>query len=161
MIIFAIDPGSTQSAFCMMGEDAHPISFDKRPNEDIIPLLRNYAGHKPTVVIERVASYGMPVGREVFDTCEWIGRYTQVAKDLALDVEYILRQEEKLFICKSPKANDATIRKALIDRFAVHDFKSGKGTKQNPDFFYGFRADCWSAFAVAVSFLCKHNKFTM
>lgn len=161
MMIFAIDPGSTQSAYCMMGEDALPISFDKVPNEDLIVRLRNYGKSRPTVVIERVASYGMPVGREVFDTCEWIGRYTQVAKDLALDVEYILRQEEKLHICKSPKANDATIRKALIDRFAKHDFKTGKGTKANPDFFYGFKADCWSAFAVAISFLCKQNKLTM
>lgn len=161
MMIFAIDPGSTQSAYCMMGENALPIAFDKVPNLDIIALLRNYGKSRPTVVIERVASYGMPVGREVFDTCEWIGRYTQVAKDLALDVEYILRQEEKLFICKSPKANDATIRKALIDRFAKHDFKTGKGTKKAPDFFYGFKADCWSAFAVAVSFLCKHNKLTV
>lgn len=161
MMIFAIDPGSTQSAYCMMGDDALPIAFDKRPNEDLIALLRNYGKSRPTVVIERVASYGMPVGREVFDTCEWIGRYTQVAKDLALDVEYILRQEEKLHICKSPKANDATIRKALIDRFAKHDFKTGKGTKKDPDFFFGFKADCWSAFAIAVSFLCKHNKLTI
>ncbi len=161
MMIFAIDPGSTQSAYCMMGEDARPISFEKRPNEDLITLLRNYALHKPTVVIERVASYGMPVGREVFDTCEWIGRYTQVAKDLALPVEYILRQEEKLHICKSPKANDATIRKALIDRFAKHDFKTGKGNSHSPDFFYGFKADVWMAFAVGVSYLCKQNKLIM
>lgn len=161
MMIFAIDPGSTMSAYCMMGEDALPIAFDKVPNLDIVALLRYYGKCNPTVVIERVASYGMPVGREVFDTCEWIGRYTQVAKDLALDVEFILRQEEKLHICKSPKANDATIRRALIDRFATHDFKTGKGNSRNPDFFYGFKADCWSAFAVAVSFLCKHNKLTI
>lgn len=161
MMIFAIDPGSTQSAYCMMGEDALPISFDKVPNLDIIALLRHYGKSHPTVIIERVASYGMPVGREVFDTCEWIGRYTQVAKDLALDVEYILRQEEKLHICKSPKANDATIRKALIDRFATHDFVSGKGTKKDPDFFFGFKADVWSAFCVGCVFLCKQNKLTM
>lgn len=161
MMIFAIDPGSTQSAYCMMGEDALPIAFDKVPNLDIVALLRNYGKSRPVVVIERVASYGMPVGREVFDTCEWIGRYTQVAKDLALDVEYILRQEEKLHICKSPKANDATIRKALIDRFAKHDFKTGKGNSHNPDFFYNFRADIWAAFSVGVVYLCKLNKLTI
>ena len=155
MMIFAIDPGSTQSAYCMMGEDALPIAFDKVPNLDIVALLRNYGKSRPVVVIERVASYGMPVGREVFDTCEWIGRYTQVAKDLALDVEYILRQEEKLHICKSPKANDATIRRALIDRFATHDFKTGKGNSNNPDFFFGFKADCWSAYSTGLAWLCK------
>lgn len=161
MMIFAIDPGSAQSAYCMMGEDALPIAFDKVPNLDIIALLRNYGKSRPTVVIERVASYGMPVGREVFDTCEWIGRYTQVAKDLALDVEYILRQEEKLHICKSPKANDATIRRALIDRFAKHDLHNGRGTKKDPDFFYGFKADVWSAFSTGLTWLCKQGIVTM
>lgn len=160
-MIFAIDPGSTQSAYCMMGRDARPIHFAKLPNEDLILLLRNYSVHISTVVIERVASYGMPVGREVFDTCEWIGRYTQVAADLKLPVEYILRQEEKLAICKSPKANDATIRKALIDRFAKHDFKTGKGRSSSPDFFYGFKADVWSAFSVGISFLAKRGDIVL
>lgn len=160
-MLFAVDPGSAQSAYCMLDKNARPIHFAKLPNEDLIPLLRNYSVHMKSVVIERVASYGMPVGREVFDTCEWIGRYTQVAVDLKLPVEYILRQEEKLTICKSPKANDATIRKALIDRFASHDFRSGKGTKKDPDFFYGFKADCWMAFAVGVSYLAKNGQIIL
>ena len=159
MTILAIDPGSSMSAYCVMDDAAVPVNFAKVPNADLIPIIGGTAAD--TVVIERVASYGMPVGREVFDTCEWIGRYTQVAKDLAIDVEYILRQEEKLHICKSPKANDATIRKALIDRFATHDFVSGKGTKKDPDFFFGFKADVWSAFCVGCVFLCKQNKLTM
>lgn len=155
MIIFAIDPGCAQSAYCMMDRDAVPLHFDKVPNEDLISILRNYAKSLTAVVIERVASYGMPVGREVFETCEWIGRYTQVATDLKLPVEYVFRQEEKLAICHSPKATDATIRKALIDRFARHDLKTGKGNSHSPDFFYGFKADIWTAFATGISWLCK------
>lgn len=161
MLIFAIDPGSTESAYCMMTDDAHPMYFAKVPNADLIPLLRIYAHFIHTVVIERVASYGMPVGREVFDTCEWIGRFTQTATDQKIPVDYVLRQEEKLAICKSPKANDATIRKALIDRFATHDFTNGKGTKKNPDFFYGFKADIWSSYAVGISYLSRNNYITL
>ena len=157
MILFAIDPGSTESAYCMMGQDARPIAFAKVPNHDAVAVLRNYAGSLTAVVIERVASYGMPVGREVFDTCEWIGRFAQVASDLGLPVEYVFRQEEKLTVCKSPKANDATIRRALIDRFASHDLSNGKGTKKNPDFFYGFKADCWSAFCVGLVSLSRRG----
>ena len=156
MLICAIDPGSTESAYCLMGSDAKPHLFAKVANNDINLLIRNYAPNLTAVVIERVASYGMPVGREVFDTCEWIGRFTQTAADQKIPVNYVLRQEEKLAICKSPKANDATIRRALIDRFAVHDFKNGKGTKKNPDFFYGFKADCWAAYSVALVYL--HRK---
>lgn len=161
MMIFAIDPGSTQSAYCMMNGDALPLHFDKVPNAELVSLIRTYSKSLTAVIIERVASYGMPVGREIFDTCEWIGRYTQVADDLNLPVEYILRQEEKLFICKSPKANDATIRKALIDRFATHDFKTGKGNSRSPDFFYGFKADEWMAFATGIVYLCKKGNISI
>ena len=64
-----------------------------------------------------------------------------------MDVEFVTRKEEKLAICHSMKANDATIRQALVDRFAPGTPNHGKGNKKKPGFFYGFSADMWSAFA--------------
>ena len=106
-----------------------------------------------------IASYGMPVGKEVFDTCVWIGRFIEdmncIPQDRITVTEYIYRKDEKINICNSMKAKDSNIRQALIDRFAQHDFKNGKGKKSNPDFFYGFSKDVWSAFAVGITYLDK------
>lgn len=48
------------------------------------------------LVIEMIASYGMPVGKEVFETCVWIGRFVELAKIQNIDVEYIYRKDKKI-----------------------------------------------------------------
>jgi hypothetical protein len=60
--------------------------------------------------------------------------------------------DEKKTICHNPRANDSTIRQALIDRFAYGVPNKGKGSKKDPGWFYGFHADVWSAYAVAVTY---------
>ena len=159
-MILAIDPGNVETAYVLIGDDRKPLEFGKVDNETMLEyVLHRFAhGEKPEVVaIEMVASYGMAVGASVFQTCVMIGRLTEAARLLGFPVEYVYRMEEKMAICHDSKAKDANIRQALIDRFAQHDFKNGKGTKKNPDWFYGFAKDEWAAYAVGITHLDKKN----
>lgn len=153
--IIAIDPGTTQSAFCIIeSDDMRPKLFGKYSNPYVLAAL-NGMQTAQIAVIERLACYGMPVGREVLETCEWVGRFSEAACRAGKAVHYVYRQDEKMTLCHNARANDATIKRALIDRFAQHDLRSGKGTKAKPDWFYGFAADVWQAYAVGVTWLDK------
>ena len=136
-----------------------PLEFGKVDNEELRSKLvfANEQGWQ-WAAIEMVASYGMAVGREVFDTVLWIGRfYEALSIQMAQKPRLLCRIEEKRHICHDSRANDPAIRRALIDRFATHDLKNGKGTSKNPDFFYGFKADIWAAYAVGLTANENHN----
>jgi len=150
MVLFSIDPGNEYSAYCIMNDSYALIEFAKLPNREAMDVMLQKLDKVDLVVIERVASYGLAVGREVFETCEWIGRFAQEAEK-KVKTEYLYRKDEKIWICGSMKAKDANIRQALIDRFAKFDLKNGKGTKKNPDVFYGVSKDVWAAIAIAVT----------
>lgn len=156
-LIFAIDPGNTQSGYAVVEHDGEKIlrvvEKGKTENSKIFELLEKYDESVP-VAIEMVASYGMPVGMEVFDTCVWIGRFAQAAKGHR--IELIYRKEEKLCLCGSLKAKDGNICQALVDRFAPGQPNKGKGTKKEPGFFYGFSKDMWAAMAVATTYFDKY-----
>ena len=88
----------------------------------------------------------MPVGREVFETVYWIGRFAQAAQP----VEHTLvsRGAVKMHLCGSKRAKDSNIRQALIDRFGG---SAAIGRKADPGPLYGISGDVWSALAVAVT----------
>lgn len=158
--IFAIDPGNENSAYCIIdSETLKPLDFAKVPNNVLYDLIRDRRfGETDQSVIEMIASYGMAVGKEVFETIFWIGRFYEVLEQkCVIPPQRLYRKEEKLHICHDSRAKDTNIRQALIDRFAQHDLKNGKGTKKDPDWFYGFKADVWAAYAVAITFAEVHT----
>lgn len=158
-MILAVDPGNLQSAYCIIDKQTYkPIEFGKIDNNELRTKMCEDLRFYPieSFVIEMIASYGMAVGKEVFDTCVWIGRFIETFK--CPFTYYIYRKEEKLNLCGSMKAKDSNIRQALIDRFATFDFKNGKGTKKQQDIFYGFSKDIWAAYAVGITWLDKQKE---
>jgi hypothetical protein len=146
----AIDPGPVESGWCVIDEAHKPHVFGKQPNEEILREVRATAASD--LAIEMVASYGMAVGREVFETCVWIGRFLEASEDnpWIFRRQLIYRRDVKLHHCGSARAKDANITQALKDRFAYGVSNHGKGTKAEPGWFHGFKADIWQAYALAV-----------
>lgn len=155
-MILAIDPGNIQSAFCLIDTKTYkPIEIGKIDNYEMVKRIETL--EYDAVVIEMIASYGMAVGKTVFDTCVWIGQFIANAlyKNKDIRTEYVYRKEVKMNLCGSMRAKDGNIMQALIDRFAPYTRNYGKGIKSNPGWFYGFSADIWQAYAVGVTYLDK------
>lgn len=119
------------------------------PNMTLLELVRVWDGE---LAIEMIASYGMAVGKEIFDTCVYIGRL-QEAYCKPPEVRMIFRREIKKHICDNGLAKDANIRRALMDMWPATG--GGKvpviGTKDNPGPLYGVTEHMWAALAVAVT----------
>jgi len=141
-MILSVDPGPEKSAYVIW--DGKKI-LDKNiiPNEFLLKKI--YSSKERYFIIEMVASYGMPVGKDIFETVYWIGRFCE-AWEKAFRKRHIriYRKDIKLYFCNSIRAKDSNIRQVLIDRFGK------KGTKKNPGVTYGLSGDLWQAFALAV-----------
>lgn len=159
-LILAIDPGCSESGFVVVRHDGTEITDvlakGKVENEKIFAFLGQYAEYD--LAIEMVASYGMPVGAEVFDTCVWIGRFLEYAEKVhrVEKTALVYRREEKLILCGQLTAKDSNIIQALVDRFAPGQPNRGKGTMKNPGFFHGFSKDIWQAMAVATAYFDQY-----
>ena len=103
-VIIAIDPGPIHSALVMF-EGEHVFASFYSKNESIAEWLAAGVGNEsdPVVAIEMIASYGMAVGAEVFETCVWIGRFMEIAGPHR--VTRIKRGEVKMHLCNTTAAN--------------------------------------------------------
>jgi len=141
--ILAIDPGTTESAWMFLEDGLPTRTFRKGPNDAALEAI--YLTSADAIVIEEVRSYGMAVGREVFDTVRWTGRFQEAAARRRIPVDWLGRKDVAVNLCGSAKAKDANVRRALLDRFGGD---GAKGTKARPGPLYGISADLWSALAV-------------
>ncbi len=147
MSILAIDPGNELSAFVILS-GSQLVEFGKVENQALLERLPYFAATADHLAIEMIASYGMPVGAEVFETVRWIGRFEQA---WGSSVTLVYRREVKLHLCGVANAKDGNIRQALIDRFGPGREKA-IGLKRSPGPLFGVSADVWSALAIAVTY---------
>jgi hypothetical protein len=154
MNILALDPGTVQTGYCVVSNDMRVIDHGILNNQYILPLVRD--SQADNLAIEMIASYGMPVGKEVFETCVWIGRFIQSWRepDQAM---IVYRKDVKMHLCGSTKAKDGNIRQAIIDLYPATGGGATPqiGTKGSPGPLYGVSSHVWPALGVA---LVAHNR---
>lgn len=148
MIVLGIDPGTTESGWCLLGETG-VLENGVWHNTTMIDRLREGPnGSTPIdidlLAVEMIASYGMPVGREVFETCLWIGRFVEAWESRGGQTRLVTRSEVKLALCGSPRAKDPNVRQRLIDILGP------QGTKSSPGPTYGVKSHAWPALGVAL-----------
>jgi hypothetical protein len=149
--LVAIDPGPEKSAWVLF--DEAPVMAGIDDNEKLVREIEFL--DTTHLAVEMVASYGMPVGREVFETAFWAGRFVEAWFGTW---EKVYRSDVKMFLCGNMRAKDSHIRQALIDLYPRTG--GGKcpqiGTKAKPGPLYGFKKDMWAALAVAHTVAGRH-----
>ena len=145
-MILAIDPGTYESGYVIIDAEGQVLEAGVLPNGDIKKLVyaRSASETGWTMAVEMIASYGMPVGREVFETCVFIGMLLE-----AWDHEKVkvYRKDVKLHLCGTPRAKDGNIRQALIDLYGGDSVAIGN--KKNPGPLYRVKSHAWAALGVA------------
>lgn len=157
MLIWGVDPGPEHSALVTF-DGRSVLSAGTLENSLLLQRIADRCrSSQEQLVIEQVASFGMPVGVDVFETVFWSGRFAQawhgyVRPNAHVGVFVRLKRHEiKTHLCHNQRAKDANIRQVLIDRFGPGKEKA-IGKKAIPGPLYGISGDEWSALAVAVTY---------
>lgn len=173
MKILAIDPGTTRSGHVMMDEGYRVTAPGDDGNDAVLAIA--LGEEYDVLAIECMeprysGEAGGRIGAETYETCYMIGKLMRAAEGRGKRVERVYRREERQALIPTKKNGlpplpawagktlDSRIRAALVMRFAQHDRKAGKGTKDRPDWFYGVTGDAWMACAVGVTALDRRKR---
>lgn len=151
--ILCVDPGTRVSGAVVFHPHEMCVSriFPEAPNSQLLAYIEEAAPQLDMMLFEMVASYGMPVGRDVFETVRWAGNFEHAfGRDRT---RAVYRRDVKLALCNTSRAKDAHVRQALIDRFPSTG--GGKnpavGIKARKGPLYGLTKHAVSALAVGVA----------
>ena len=147
--IYGVDPGTTTTGWVLWDGKQVLDGGSETPNEEFLERLRSANAANANGVpgipmyVEMIASYGMAVGKETFQTCLWIGRYVEVWSILGYPWQLCYRNNIRIHHCCDARAGDSNVNTALRDKYG------GKGTKKAPGPMFKVSKHMWSALAVA------------
>lgn len=152
MKVLAIDPGNKTSGWVYMHERQFRCGKSEEDNTTMHSVIEGYRD-VDVIAIEWIQSYGMTVGKEVFHTCRWVGRFQQVADAIQRRTQLVYRRDVKLHLCHSARAKDGNVRQAILDLYPATGGGSRPqiGTKKQRGPLYGVSGHMWPAVALALT----------
>ena len=141
MVILAIDPGTTESAV-VLWDGSRVMAHEIQKNNEVLAFIDTRSFD--ICACERLACYGMRIGRETLETAEFSGRCWERCESRFGRWQWVYRLDVKMHLCQSPRAKDGNVRQALIDKLGA------PGTVKQPGVTYGIHTHEWSALAIAV-----------
>lgn len=160
MKILALDPGTTQTGWAIVDEKLRISEHGIHDNRYLLRMIQQRGSEFDRLATEMISSQGMAVGKSVFDTCVWIGRFVQAWREPEQAI-IIFRHQVKMHLCNSTRAKDANIRQAIIDLY--EPLGGGNtpqiGNKERPGPLYGVSSHVWPAIGVAI--VAHHQSKTL
>lgn len=166
-LVTGIDPGPSQSAWVTLdGKDV--VEHGYMDSDKLADSMSCGKFRDQVVACEMVASYGMPVGEDTFETVYWIGRFASCCLfGGARNFYRLYRKQDREFpsilmhMCKTNRAKDSNVRQAIIDLYdPVGGGKTPQvGTSKARGPLYGISKHNWQAMAVAIT--CRDNLETL
>lgn len=149
MLILGIDPGSEKSAYVLWDTVSETIKDHGIEDNGAVRMdIRENVHCSDIIGIEHLRGYGQKAGNEIYDTCEWVGRFDEASQNNGVVPQLLGRKTIVTHLCDSPRAGDKDVRDAIIYRFGGKE--KAIGVKKNPGPLFGIHADEWSALAVCL-----------
>lgn len=147
MILLGIDPGPTQSGWCVYDAERREVSrADVCENEVLLSSVVHWPTYDDAFVIEQPVSYGAAIGASVLQTMRWAGRFEQAAQPSP--VHWVSRPDVCLALT-GHRGNKGQINEKLRE---MHPGATpGQQRKGSP--LYGLKSHAWDACAVVVAWL--------
>jgi len=150
--LLCVDPGTKESGIVVYLPNEERIeNIDPHLwNDDLLAAIQRREYNADLMIMEWVSSYGMPVGKEVFETCRWVGMFQHAFGEAK--TRLLKRKDIARGLTGSNKAKDSNVRRAVLDAFPATG--GGKcpelGTKAQPGPLYGLTSHAIHALAVGL-----------
>lgn len=154
--LLALDVGTTETGWVLIDKDTHePKMRGVTDNKKLFDLIDTWdiQGIADEMALERLDPRGMPIGETTLTTVLWAGRFEGLAIRMGWRTHQVRRRHVKSHLCGTQRAKDSNISQSLWDKYAPDTGNRGKGTKDNPGWFYGFKSHIWQAYAAGVTYL--------